>query len=92
MKYQEAYRNVHPDLVSLLSTYFAEVQHGLQGDSWMNITVEQASVDVDTFTAMKHQIKSDKAGPHVDKVIQVLKLKYEVDVFEKPEFEPHEKS
>lgn len=92
MKYQEAYRHVHPDLVSLLNMYFAEVLHGLQGDSWINITVEKAAVDVDTFTSTKHQIKSDKAGPHVDHVIKILKLKYEVDVFEKPKVEPHEES
>jgi len=39
---------------------------------------------------MKHQVKSDRAGQHVQKVINTLLLKYQVNVYAEPKLEWHE--
>ena len=90
LEYPQGYRDIHSDLGTFLLAHFEKVQLGLQGDSWFHISVGGESVDVDTFSAMKHQIKSDKTGPHVSQVIETLQLKYKVNVFEEPRLEIHE--
>jgi hypothetical protein len=42
-------------------------------------------VKIDTFSSMRHQVKSRKDGPHVQKVINVLRAKYEVVALDEPE-------
>ncbi len=69
---------------------FSRVQAGLQGDSWIWIWDGEETVAIDTFTSMKHQIKSPKAGAHVQKVIQTLLHKFQLRVYETPELEAHE--
>lgn len=44
-------------------------------------------VAIDTFTSMKHQIKSAKAGVHVQKVIETLLRRFEVKIYEEPALE-----
>jgi hypothetical protein len=39
---------------------------------------------------MKHQIKSAKAGQHVQNVIDTLRLMYRARVYEPPELEGHD--
>ena len=50
----------------------------------------EVKVAIDTFSSMKHQVKSEKPGRHVQKVIEALQLKYKVKVYERPELEGHE--
>ncbi|HOX94624.1 MAG TPA: hypothetical protein PLR20_13845 [Syntrophales bacterium] len=90
IEYQEPYEKLHNELVSYIGTLFSRVQSGLQGDSWIWVFDGEEKVAIDTFTSMKHQIKSPKAGPHVQKVIDALILKYRLRVYEEPEFEGHE--
>ena len=90
MQYQEHYDDVHDELLALLAAHFLDVEEGHQGDSYVWILDGEKKVAIDTFTSMKHQIKSPKGGPHVQKVIDTLRLKYSVNVYEIPEFECHE--
>lgn len=84
------YWELHTELVAFLTSHFPQIQSGLQGDSWIWILDGEEKVSIDTFTSMKHQIKSDKPGPHVQKVIEVMRLRYAVNVYGTPELEAHE--
>jgi hypothetical protein len=90
LEYPEGYREIHAELVSFIGAQFPQVMSGIQGDSWIWISDGEEKVEVDTFSSMKHQIKSAKAGTHVLKVIEVLQLKYKVIVYDNPELEAHE--
>ena len=88
--YDDEYAAVHDPLVSLLRKHFSQVESGLQGDSWIWILDESEKVTVDTFTSMKHQVKSAKPGLHVQKVIQALQTVHKLRIYQKPELEAHE--
>ena len=88
--YQKDYSEFHSELLTFVSRHFSRVQSGLQGDSWVWIGDGEEKVAIDTFTSMKHQIKSPKAGPHVQKVIDVLSRGFRLRVYESPELEAHE--
>ncbi|GHU29037.1 hypothetical protein AGMMS50256_12930 [Betaproteobacteria bacterium] len=90
MEYHEDYPNFHPELLAFVSKYFSDVEVGLQWDSYIWIKDGEEKVAIDTFTSMKHQIKSPKAGPHVQKVIATLRIKYKVKMYDEPELEGHE--
>ena len=84
MRYSEEYTDVHSDIVALMNIYFTDIMSGLQGDSWVWITDGNEKVAIDTFSSMKHQVKSCSAGQHVQKVIDALRVKYDVHVFDSP--------
>ncbi len=90
IRHQEPYAEFHAELLSFVRRHFHQVQSGLQGDSWIRILDGGEAVVIDTFTSMQHQIKSPRAGAHVDKVIATLLLRFELHVCGKPEIEPHE--
>ena len=90
MEYQKHYSDFHAELLAFLARHFSRVQSGLQGDSWIWILDGEEKVAIDTFTSMKHQIKSPKAGAHVRKVIETLLRQFEVKVYEEPALEAHE--
>ena len=90
MEYEGEYQDVHDELVSFLRGEFLRVESGLQGDSYIWILDGSEKVAVDTFTSMKHQIKSPRSGAHVQKVMEVLLRKYKVTIYETPEPEGHE--
>jgi len=90
MEYQKHYSDFHAELLAFVGRHFSQVQSGLQGDSWIWILDGEEKVAIDTFTSMKHQIKSPKAGIHVQRVIEVLLRQFEVKVHEEPELEGHE--
>lgn len=74
-----------------ICSHFGKVESGLQGDSWIWIFEDEEKVAIDTFSAMKHQVKADTLhSVLVDKVITVLKTKYSVCVYDDPELEGHE--
>lgn len=80
----EKYADTHADLVKTLKGCFSSVEAGLQGDSWIWIMDGADKVAIDTFTSMTHQVKSCTAGPHVQQVIDALRVKYNVRVFDEP--------
>lgn len=88
--YPECYEDIHDGIRSLLEGRFDHVDSGLQGDSWIWIWIEEDKVEIDTFTSMKHQIKSSRAGSHVDSVIDALKSHYTIHEYPAPELEAHE--
>lgn len=90
LEYQKHYSDVHAELLAFVDKHFSRVQSGLQGDSWIWILDGDEKVAIDTFTSMTHQIKSAKAGAHVRKVIETLRRRFEVKVYEEPELEAHE--
>ena len=90
MEYQKDYCDFHAELLAFIGVHFSQVKSGIQGDSWIWIFDGEEKVAIDTFSSMKHQIKSPKAGQHVRKVIEILLLKYKVKVYEEPELEAHE--
>ena len=90
MEYQDEYCDFHEELLGFLNEHFSEVKYGLQGDSWFWIFDCEVKVAIDTFSSMKHQVKSERAGQHVQKVIETLQLKYKLKVYERPELEGHE--
>ena len=63
----------------------------LQGDSWIWIFEGEEKVAIDTFSSMKHQVKTEfPNGTLVRSVLEALSSKYDVTVFDNPEIEPHE--
>ncbi len=90
MEYQKDYSDFHAELLTFIREHFSQVQAGLQGDSWIWIFDGGDKVAIDTFTSMKHQIKSSKAGAHVQTVIETLLRQFALKVYEEPELEAHE--
>lgn len=84
VEYPEDYRYAHSKIVTLMKACFSNVEFGLQGDSWIWVMDGDDKVTIDTFTCMKHQVKSNSAGVHVQKVIDALRVKYNVRVFDDP--------
>ena len=82
---------MHQELVEFIQERFPNVQSGHQGDSWIWIVGENDKVQIDTFSAMHHQIKSPyRQSKLVHEVIQTLKSNYTVSIYPEPEFEAHE--
>lgn len=91
LQYEQHYSDLHDELVEFLNSRFPQIQHGLQGDSWIWIFDENEKVAIDTFYSMKHQVKSEGAkGDLVSKVIETLSSRYTLIVLEDPASEPHE--
>ena len=80
MEYQKNYWDFHAELLPFVNMHFSKVEAGLQGDSWIWILDGGEKVAIDTFTSMKHQIKSPTAGSHVQKVVETLLLRYKLKV------------
>ncbi len=91
IQYEQHYSKIHSELVEFLESNFSDLQHGLQGDSWIWVFKNNEKVEIDTFYSMKHQIKSSSPGRLlVQEVIDSLSSKYDLLVFEDPKLEPHE--
>ena len=84
------YAELHAQLRALMEQHFSHVQSGLQGDSWIWVLDGGEKVAIDTFTSMRHQVKSPKAGAHVRKVVETLQRQFEVRIYEQPQLEAHE--
>ena len=90
LAYDKRYSDFHSELLVCLRSDFSNLQSGLQGDSWIWIMDGEEKVAIDTFTSMKHQIKSRKPGVHVQNVIEKLLRHFEVKVYAEPVLEGHE--
>lgn len=84
LQYAGHYADVHAELVAYLARHFASLKSGLQGDSHITIMDGGEEVMVDSFSSMRHQVKAWKAGPQVQNVIDVLRLEYDVLVYDTP--------
>jgi len=88
---EQNYSEMHFELVEYLKIKFSDIQHGLQGDSWIWIFEGDEKVAIDSFSSMKHQIKSESPNRDlVEQVIATLSERYKLARYDKPEFEPHE--
>ena len=82
---------MHRELVKFIERRFSSVESGHQGDSWIWVLGENDKVQIDTFTAMNHQIKSPyRDSELVHEVIRELKSNYSVSIYPEPELEAHE--
>ena len=91
LQYERDYSDIHFELVEHLQSKFPDIENGLQGDSWIWIFSGDEKVAVDTFTSMKHQVKSENPkGNLVKQVIESLSEKYKLTEYDEPELEPHE--
>ena len=91
MAYEKEYSEFHDELVSFIESEFSNVEHGLQGDSWIWIFENEEKVAIDTFTSMKHQVKSSSSDSNlINKVLNHIDSKYKIVVYKNPELEAHE--
>lgn len=90
MEYTVDHWRFHEELKEFLRNHFSRLESGVQGDSWFWIFDGEQKVAIDTFSSLKHQVKSDIAGDHVQSVINALQLKYKVKVYPEPKLEGHE--
>ena len=90
LQYDDSYSDVHAELAAFLGAHFEDTKSGLQGDSWIWIREGEEKVEVDTFSSMQHQVKSATHGELVQRVIEVLMLKYDVQLHAAPELDAHE--
>lgn len=90
IEYREHCSEFHAELLAVVHEHFSNVQSGLQGDFWIWIFDGEEKVAIDTFTSMKHQIKSPRPGTHVRTVIETLQSHFALRVYAEPQPEPHE--
>ena len=90
LEYSGTYESFHSQLRAFLEKHFQHLESGLQGDSYFWILDGDKRVAIDTFTSMKHQVKSSTGGPHVQKVLYALAREFKVKVFDQPQLEGHE--
>jgi len=73
LQYDQHYSELHSSLVELIESNFENIEHGLQGDSWIWILEKGEKVAIDTFSSMKHQVKSDASNKDfANRVIETL--------------------
>ena len=91
MEYEKHYSEFHDELVTFIKSEFPNIEYGLQGDSWIWIFENNEKVAIDTFSSMKHQIKSsNKEFSLVNRVIEYVSSRYKVVAYSTPELEAHE--
>ena len=91
MVYNQHYDDMHEPLLQLIKSRFKRVESGHQGDSYIWILEGEEKVVIDTFSSMKHQIKSESINSTLVKiVIQAIQEKYMLIVFNEPKLEGHE--
>ena len=91
MQYDQHYSEIHFELVEYLKGKFSNIEHGLQGDSWIWIFSGDEKVAVDSFSSMKYQIKSQHLkGSLIKEVIRALSERYTLTELDEPELEPHD--
>jgi len=82
LEYKKHYSEIHDELVDFIKSEFPNIEHGLQGDSWIWIFDNNDKVAIDTFSSMKHQIKTSNAeSALINKIIHHVST---------PELEVHE--
>ena len=90
LDYDCSYDEAHDQLSSVLRRSFSMVEDGHQGDSWIWVHDGSVKVAIDTFSSMKHQVKSELPGEHVQRVLDALGRHYRLLIKNPPEPEGHE--
>lgn len=91
LHYEQHYSEMHFELVEYLKSRYPDLDSGLQGDSWIWVFDGDEKVAIDTFSSMKHQIKSESSKGHLAKqIIAALSTRFELTEYGEPELEPHE--
>ncbi|GAB1622102.1 hypothetical protein AAOGI_21520 [Agarivorans albus] len=91
LEYSDHYNEMHAPIVEFIKSKFDDVKSGHQCDSWIWVFSDGHKVAIDTFSSMKHQVKSEVTeNPLINKVIEALQQKYKVSVYQLPELEAHE--
>jgi len=85
------YEDFHSELDDYIRSHFENVQSGLQCDSWIWVIDGEDKVEIDTFYSHKHEVKSPNHNSLlVNRVIDIINKKYDLDILQTPEYEPHE--
>ena len=80
LHYEPHYSEVHDQLVQFIRQHYPDVQSGLQGDSWIWVFQGSMKVAVDTFSAMKHQVKClPESVELAEQLIDCLSTRYQVN-------------
>ena len=83
LQYEGDYSDIHFELVEYLQSKFPKIEYGLQGDSWIWIFAGDEKVAIDTFSSMKHQVKSEQLNSSLIKqVIEKLSERYKLTEFD----------
>ena len=91
LEYEQDYSEFHSELVGFIEASFSNVEHGLQGDSWIWVFENEDKVAIDTFSSMKHQVKAPSSESSLlEKVLKHIGSKYTLNVYAEPEYEGHE--
>lgn len=90
LNYDCSYEEAHDGLEAVLRRNFSAVESGHQGDSWFWVRFGDGKVAIDTFTSMRHQVKAEARGPHVQLVLDLLAQHFPLLIYEPPEPEGHE--
>lgn len=86
--YSEHYEDIHQPLVDCLLEKFPDIQFGQQCDSWIWITEGEQKVEIDTFYAMYHEVRSATDSPLVWAVIEQLESDFDLVIIDPPEEDP----
>ena len=78
---QKHYSKFYPELLRFVSRHFKNVEAGIQGDAWIYVSKEGQSVDLDTFTSMNFEVKTQATSRSLAfEVLEVLGKKFNVVV------------
>jgi len=78
-------------LVAMLKAHYSDVRFGQQGDSWIWVESEDMKVEIDTFSAMRFQVKSpSKSHRLVVQILALLQQHYKLYIYPESELEAHE--
>ena len=67
LNYKEHYDDFHQSLLEYVNANFERVDSGHQGDAWIWVYEGENKVAIDTFSSMKHQVKSETRQTHLFK-------------------------
>jgi hypothetical protein len=88
--YDTHYNDTHDEIEALLRCHFPDIECGFQCDSHFTIRAADTEVRVDTFSCMRHEVKSRERSDLVEQVIGVLETRYRLTIFDPPKFEGDE--
>ncbi|MBT8449622.1 MAG: hypothetical protein KJO69_08025 [Gammaproteobacteria bacterium] len=86
--YSDHSEEIHQPLVDCLQEKYPDLQCGHQGDSWIWITEGDQKVEIDTFYAMYHEVRSATDSPLVWSVLEQLDADFDLVIIDPPEEDP----
>ncbi len=85
------YNKFYSEVDSVIRSNFESVESGLQSDGWIWVLRDKEKVAIDTFSSMLFEVKCvDPRSKLLASVLNCLKENFELNVFDKPEYENHE--